>query len=490
MTEIKDVYRCSLSLLTDLYQLTMAYGFWKTGTATKEAAYHLFFRKPPFNGGFAIAAGLEYVIEFINRFQITDADANYLASLTGHDERPLFEGAFIEYLREMKFSCDVDAVPEGTLVFPQEPLLRIQGPIVQCQLMESALLNIMNFQTLIATKAARIKEAAGDRPVIEFGMRRAHGYDGAITASRASFIGGADATSNVLAGRLFNIPLRGTHAHSWVMAFADEREAFMEYAKVLPNNCVFLVDTYDTMRGVEHTIEAGRWLEQNGHKLLGIRLDSGDLAYLSAQARAKLDAAGFPDAKIMASNDLDEHIIASLNQQGARIDSFGVGTKLVTAFDQPALGGVYKLGAVREPGEKWQYKLKLSEQQAKISNPGILQVRRFESEGMYIGDAIFDDETELDGDVVIVDPVEVTRRKIIPKDTAGKDLLVAVYRQGKLTYEPPPLVQIKEECKRELNRFHPTIRRSLNPHRYPAGLEQGLHELKMKLVLDARGLRV
>jgi nicotinate phosphoribosyltransferase len=490
MTEIKDLYGSSLALLTDLYQLTMSYGYWKTGTTSKEAAYHLFFRRPPFHGGFAIAAGLEYVIEFIERFQVTAEDAEYLASLKGHDDNPLFERAFVDYLKELKFTCDVDAVPEGTVVFPQEPLIRIRGPILQCQILETALLNIVNFQTLIATKAARIKESAGDRPVVEFGLRRAHGFDGAITASRASYIGGADATSNVLAGRLFGIPVRGTHAHSWVMSFHNEKEAFAEYAKALPNNCVFLVDTYDTVQGVQHAIEVGRWLHDNGHELIGVRLDSGDLAYLSIQAREMLDKAGFPSAQIMASNDLDEHIISSLNQQGARIDSFGVGTKLVTAYDQPALGGVYKLGAVRFPGGEWEYKLKLSEQQIKISNPGILQVRRFSIDGTNTADAIFDCETGIEGDVIIVDPIDVTRRKIVPRATPGRDLLIPIFRDGKLQYKTPSLNEIKAHCQKELSGFHPTIKRILNPHLYPAGLEQRLHDLKMALVLEARGIPV
>jgi nicotinate phosphoribosyltransferase len=490
MTYLHDLYRPSLTLLTDLYQVTMAYAYWKTGTSDKEAVYHMFFRRAPFQGQFAIACGLDYVMDYVDQFSLSDEDASYLSSLTGHDGSPLFAAEFIDYLKKIKFECDIEAMPEGTVVFPHEPMVRVKGPIVQCQLLETALLNIINFQTLIATKAARVREAAGDRPVIEFGLRRAHGFDGGVTASRASFIGGCDGTSNVLAGRLFGIPVRGTHAHSWVMSFDSERQAFIEYAKALPNNCTFLVDTYDTAHGVDHAIEAGRWLESNGHKMLGIRLDSGDLAYLSLEARKKLDQAGFNEAQIMASNDLDEHIISSLNQQDARIDAFGVGTKLVTAYDQPALGGVYKLGAVRSPGQQWQYKLKLSEQQAKISTPGILQVRRFTQDGYYAGDAIYDIETGIDGDVVIIDPVDVTRRKVIGSRTQQQDLLVPIYSSGKRVYDSPPLAAIKEYCTADLRRFHPGIKRLLNPHRYPAGLEQRLHDMKMQLVLEARGLPV
>lgn len=466
----------------------MAYGYWKTAAIDKEAVFHLFFRKPPFSGGFAVAAGLEYVIDFIEAFKVTDDDGKYLMSLTGRDRKPLFEQEFVDYLKQFKFSGDIDAVPEGTVVFPQEPLIRLRGTILECQILETVLLNIINFQTLIATKAARIREAAGDKPIIEFGLRRAHGFDGAITATRASFIGGVDGTSNVLAGKIFGIPVRGTHAHSWVMSFDNELEAFMEYARCMPNNCIFLVDTYDSIQGIKNAIVAAKWLRENGHELQGIRLDSGDLAYISSEARTMLDAAGFHSVQVMATNDLDENIINSLNQQGAKIDAYGIGTKLVTAYDQPALGGVYKLGAVRSPGKKWQYKLKLSEQQLKISNPGILQVRRFSSDGTYVADAIYDEETKFNGNAIIVDPIDVTRRKVIPSGSPGKDLLVPIFRKGKLVYKSPSIFEIKAHCQKDLASFHPTIRRNLNPHRYPAGLEQTLYDMKMDLILQARGI--
>lgn len=325
-------------LLTDLYQLTMAYGYWKTGTHEREAVFHLFFRKPPFASGYSLVAGLADVIDWLRAFHFDEDELAYLQTLEGNDGSPLFEEGFIDYLRELKFTCEVDAVPEGTVVFPHEPLLRVQGPILQGQLVETALLNLINYQTLIATKAARICEAAQDEPVLEFGLRRAQGVDGALAASRAAYIGGCAATSNVLAGKLFGIPVKGTHAHSWVMSFDSEPEAFQAYADAMPNNCVFLVDTYDTLDGVRAAIEVGKRLRETGHEMVGVRLDSGDLAYLSIEARKLLDAAGFPDAVIVASNDLDETIIASLKQQGAKIGLWGVGTKLVTAFDQPALG--------------------------------------------------------------------------------------------------------------------------------------------------------
>ena len=325
----------------------MAYGYWKTGRAEREAVFHLFFRKNPFQGGYTIAAGLQSVADLLEDFRFETDDIEYLSTLTGNDGKALFAPDFLDYLSELEFSCDVDAVPEGTVVFPHEPMVRVKGPILQCQILETPLLNLINFQSLIATKASRITTATGGESVLEFGLRRAQGIDGALAASRAAYIGGCDATSNVLAGKLFGIPVKGTHAHSWVMSFDDELSAFREYAAAMPNNCVFLVDTYDTIQGVRNAIEVGKQLRESGHEMVGIRLDSGDLAYLSIEARNLLDEAGFPDAAIVASNDLDEGIIASLKDQGAKIAVWGVGTKLVTAFDQPALGGVFKLGAMR-----------------------------------------------------------------------------------------------------------------------------------------------
>lgn len=475
------------ALLTDLYQLTMACAYWKTGKAEREAVFHLFFRKAPFQSGFTLAAGLATAIEFIDSFHFTDDDLSFLATLTGNDGRPLFEAGFLEYLRTLKFTCDVDAIPEGTVVFAHEPVLRITGPILQCQLLETPLLNLLNFQTLIATKAARVCLATRGEPVLEFGLRRAQGVDGALGASRAAFIGGCSATSNVLAGKLYGIPVRGTHAHSWVMSFDEEREAFLAYAGAMPNNCVFLVDTYDTLEGVRHAVEAGLWLRERGHEMAGIRLDSGDLAWLSIEARKILDAAGFPKALIIASNDLDEHIIASLKEQGSAINVWGVGTRLVTAYDQPALGGVYKLGAIRGEDGQWSYKVKLSEQTIKISNPGIQQVRRFRTATEFIGDGIFDVETGAREPFDIVDPLDFTRRKHVVPGTAFEDLLVPVFRGGKRVYPEPALVDIRQRALDQLAMFHTGVKRFVNPHQYPVGLELGLHELKTKLILQARG---
>ncbi|MBI4662723.1 MAG: nicotinate phosphoribosyltransferase [Verrucomicrobia bacterium] len=475
------------ALLTDLYQLTMACAYWKSGTHTKEAVFHLFFRKHPFQSGFSINCGLEDVIRYLQNFEFSQSDLNYLAGLTGADGRPLFEPGFLEYLKSLRLSVQIDGIPEGTVVFPNEPLLRIQGPIIEGQILETALLNIVNFQTLIATKAARIGSATRGDPVLEFGLRRAQGVDGALAASRAAYIGGCAATSNVLAGKLFGIPVRGTHAHSWVMSFDDELEAFKAYALALPNNCTFLVDTYDTLAGVRKAVEVGRWLRSQGHEMIGVRLDSGDLAYLSMEARKILDAAGFGSTQIVASNDLDEQTIVSLREQGAAIHVWGVGTRLVTGYDQPALGGVYKLTAVRAPGRAWQYKVKLSEQAIKVSNPGIQQVRRFQKDNEYIGDMIYDVEIGVSDSQTMIDPLDPTRQKRIPKEAAGRDLLVPILRDGKTVYSLPPLRQIRDLAQRELAGFHPGIKRFLNPHEYPVGLESRLMQLRTKLILNARG---
>jgi len=465
----------------------MACAYWKSGTAEKEAAFHLTFRTPPFHGGFTIASGLESAINWLRNFQFSESDLSYLATIPGRDNQPLFAKEFLHYLGELQFTCDVDAVPEGTVLFPHEPLIRVQGPLLQAQLLETPLLNFFNFQSLIATKAARICLAARDDPVIEFGLRRAQGIDGGLTASRAAYVGGCAGTSNVLAGKTFGIPVSGTHAHSWVMSFANEKQAFEEYARAMPNNCIFLVDTYNSLEGVRHAVEVGKELRQRGSELVGIRLDSGDLAYLSKQAREILDGGGFPNAAIVASNDLDEHIIESLKTQKAAINTWGVGTRLVTAFDQPALGGVYKLSGIRNPDGSWEHKLKLSEQAAKITNPGILQVRRFKTETEFTGDAIYDLETGLPDSVTVVDLLDVTRRKHFDAGAAYEDLLVPIFRRGNLVYQPPTLKEIRRRVQQQLAMLHPGIKRTVNPHEYPAGLELQLHDLKTRLVLKARG---
>lgn len=479
----------SRALLTDLYELTMAYGYWRVGKNHDQAVFHLFFRDEPFDGGYAIAAGLADAIEYLQSLRFGADDLEYLRAQTGNDGKALFGPEFLDYLRDMRLTCDVDAIPEGTVAFAGEPLVRVRGPIDQAQIVESALLKIINFQTLLATKTARIVYAAKGDPVIDFGLRRAQGDDGAITATRAAYIGGAAGTSNVLAGALLSIPTKGTHAHSWVMSFDSEREAFEAWVESLPNNALLLVDTYNTLQGVANAIEVGKKLRERGHEFMGIRLDSGDLAYLSIEARKMLDAAGFPDAAIAASNELDEHVITSLKDQNAKIDLWGVGTRLITAYDQPALGGVYKLGALKRGGREWEHRVKISEQAAKITTPGMLQVRRFFSGREATGDMIWD---ELTGDPsrTIVDPADPTRRKTFPANSPCEDLLVPVFRAGKRVYNPPSLEEIRARRERDFARFHDGIKRFVNPHRYPVGLEQKLFDLRTRLILQARGAAV
>jgi nicotinate phosphoribosyltransferase len=486
MNELRDLYRPSLTLLTDLYQLTMAYGYWKAGLLEHEAVFNLYYRRNPFDGGYAVCCGLHQAMDWVSQFAFDGSDCDYLAGLRGNDERPLFEAGFIDYLRALRLTCDIDAIPEGTAVFPHEPLVRVRGPILQGQLLETALLNAVNFQTLIATKAARVCQAARGEPVLEFGLRRAQGIDGGLAASRAAYIGGCAATSNLLAGKLYGIPVKGTHAHSWVMAFDGELDAFRAYAEAMPNNCVFLVDTYDTLEGVRRAIQIGKELVAAGHAFGGIRLDSGDLAYLSIEARTMLDKAGFEQAAIVASNDLDEHIIESLKLQGSKVNVWGVGTRLATAYDQPAMGGVYKLAALRRPGGEWEYKLKLSEQVVKTSTPGVLQVRRFREGERFVADAIYDTLTPPATRWTIIDPADITRRKSIASDAPFEELLVPVFRGGRAVYSRPGIEEVRWRVREQLEALHPTIRRMVNPHGYPVGLEQGLHELKTRLILKAR----
>ncbi len=480
------IFNQSLALLTDLYQLTMSYGYWKSGLDNKESVFHLFFRRRPFNGGFTIAAGLEYVVDYLENFRFDDSDLKYLSTLLDSENTPLFTDPFLSYLADLKFTCDIHAVPEGTVVFPYQPLLRIQGPLIQCQILESPLLNLINFPSLIATKAARMRIAAGNDTILEFGLRRAQGIDGALTASRSSYIGGCDSTSNVLAGKLFGIPVRGTHSHSWVMVFDDEQESFQKYAESLPNNCVFLVDTYDTIMGVEKAIEVGKWLKKQGKKLLGIRLDSGDLAQLSIKSRKMLDAAGFQDTQIFASNELDEVLITELKRQGAQITIWGVGTNLVTSHDQPSLDGVYKLSAIRDPGGPWKYKLKLSEQMLKVSNPGILQVRRFYDENENIADMIYDVDNPPKDPCRIVDPLDPSRQKLIQGSLSHRDLLIPIFKNGKRVYSLPTLSEIHDFTQEELAHFQVGIKRFINPHQYNHGMEYSLYQKKFELIKEIR----
>jgi nicotinate phosphoribosyltransferase len=482
-----ELYRPSLALLTDFYELTMSYAAWKSGAAARHASFALFFRHHPFHGGFTVAAGLEQAIDLVEHLRFTADDLAFLAAQRGADGAPLFEAGFLEALSRLEVDLDVDAVPEGTVVFPLEPVARVEGPIIPALLLESALLAVLNFQSLIATKAARVALAARGEPVLEFGLRRAQGIDGSLSASRAAWLGGCDATSNTLAGKLYGIPVRGTHAHAWVMLHDDERESFMAYARALPGNCVFLVDTYATLDGVRHAIEACRWLRSVGKEPVGIRLDSGDLAWLSIEARRLLDEAGFPEASVMASNELDELLIQSLHAQGAKVAVWGVGTRLVTGADDGALGGVYKLGAVRDgAGAPWRPKLKVSESATKTTVPGRLQVRRFGGPGGFLADCIHDLDLGVPAAPVIVDPLDVTRRRELPAGAPFEDLLVPVFRGGRRVYQPPPLEASRARVRAQLAGFHAGVKRFDNPHQFPVGLERRLSDLRVDLTLAAR----
>lgn len=470
------IYNQSLALLTDLYQITMVYGYWKAKIAERQAVFHLNFRRWPFKGGFAIAAGLETAIQFLHELHFSDTDLAYL------EELDLFEKPFFEFLSGFRFSCDVEAVPEGSLVFPYEPMLRVKGPLWQAQLLESPMLNIINFQTLVATKAARISLAAHPDPVVEFGMRRAQGIDGAISASRAAFIGGCESTSDVIAGKLFGIPVRGTHAHSWIMAFEDEETAFEEFAKMRPKNCVMLIDTYNSIEGAKKAIKVAKALKN--FDLTALRIDSGDLAKLSIEIRKMLDGAGFAKTRIMASNELDEYLIRDLKQQGAKINTWGVGTHLVTGKDQSALDGVYKLAAIQNEKGEWVYKLKLSEQTAKVTNPGILQVRRFFNGQFYTADAIYDELTGIGESTTIVDIHDPNKQMRAGGEHI--DLLVPIFREGKQVYIAPSIQESQEHAKRELSKLPVGMERFTNPELYLAGLEESLYKKKVELIRKYR----
>ncbi len=482
MTPPPAPYGQSLALLTDLYELTMAYGYWKSGMADREAVFHLYFRRAPFGGAFAVACGMGPMAELLRGFRFAPDDLDYLRSLRASDGEPLFERGFLEYLHGFEFHCDIDAVPEGAVVFAQEPLVRVRGSLLQAQILETLLLNVVNFQTLVATKAARIAHAAQGEPILEFGLRRAQGIDGGLAASRAAYAGGCSATSNVLAGKLYGIPVRGTHAHSWVMSFDTELEAFQAWTRAMPANCVFLVDTYDTLEGVRNAIEAASELRRQGREMLGIRLDSGDLAALSREARRMLDGAGFASARIYASGDLDEHRIAELRAAGARIAVWGVGTKLATAYDEPALSGVYKLGAIRENGGAWSERLKLSDDVDKISNPGVQQVRRYRIGARPLADVLYDESRPLPDELEAVTLAEPFQRLAIPPDAEHEDLLEPLFRDGVCLHEPTSLEQVRQRAERERLALDPELLAAPPAAEYPVGLELSLHRHKQELI--------
>jgi nicotinate phosphoribosyltransferase len=474
------------ALTTDLYEVTMACGYWKAGVGGHEAAFHVTFRENPFGGEFTVACGLATVIDFLRGFHFEQTDIDYLASLHGNDNKPLFDPGFLDYLRGLRLTCDIDALPEGTLVFPNEPIIRVSGPVIQCQILETALLNILNFQSLIATKAARVCLAAENDAVIEFGLRRAQGVNGGLSSARAAYIGGCAGTSNLQAGQRFGIPVSGTQAHSWIMFFETEHEAFETYAKAMPNNCVFLVDTYNSLDGVRRAIGVARQLRKNGHEMIGVRLDSGDRVALSIEARRMLDKAGFTNAKIVCSGDLDEHVIADMKQRGAKIDMWGVGTKLATGQPDAALGGIYKLGAVRRPAGQWQYRIKLSDEPAKTSYPGLLQVRRFrQPDGRFIVDAIYEMDHVVSEPCMIVD-LEGEKTAEIPNETGYSDLLAPIFRHGQLVYGVPTIEASRERTRQQLGNAPPEVLKLDGPRPYKAGLEKSLHELRSALIARAK----
>lgn len=455
-------------LCTDFYQITMAYGYFREGIAEEEACFHISFRKHPFKGGFTIAAGLEVAAKYISNYKFNLEELDYLYSLRDGANAPYFSRDFIDYLAAIKLTLDIDAIPEGTPVFPLEPLMRIRGPLAQCQLLETPLLNIINFQSLIATKAARLCLAAQGTKVIDFGLRRAQGFDGGLSASRAAYIGGCSGTSNVLAGLQYGIPLNGTMAHSFVMRFGDEKEAFKAFAKAMPTNSILLTDTYNTLEGITNAIAIGHWLKEQGYDLAGVRLDSGDLEALSKESRRALDLAGFSKAKIIASNELDEYSIAQLKKTHAPIDAFGVGTRLVTAFEEPALGGVYKLAAVRKSGQDWQYRIKLSDDRLKTTLPGILQVRRYEDRNKIIGDILYDESSGINAPLAV-------------KSEQAYDLLVKIFARGELEYAFPPLPSVQLRTFEQLNKLAKSVVRLRRPKSYPVKLDQLLIERKQRM---------
>lgn len=477
--------------LTDLYQITMAQGYLQHAMAETQACFHMYFRSYPFKGGYAVACGMDQLASLVEDYGFTDEDISYLASLKAPQGGALFDDGFLERLASLKLSVDIDAVPEGTIVFPNEPLVRVCGPIFECQLIETPLLNCVNFETLIATKAARVCSVA-EAPVAEFGLRRAQGAAGGVWASRAAVVGGCASTSNVLAGRMFGLPVSGTHGHSWVMSFPDELSAFRAYASSFPNNCILLVDTYDVEQGVRNAITVGLEMRERGERLLGIRIDSGDLTWLSKMARRMLDEAGLDDCGIVLSNDLDEYTIRSIRDEGVEAMSWGVGTKLACAYDQPTLGGVYKLSCTRDgEGEPWRDHLKISESAQKLTTPGVLDIRRYRYEdGTLAGDMVFDTNGPVNAEEIIVDPSDSLRRKRL----AGKQwetLLQPLARSGRcvLGDEHRDALAARQRTAAGLASLDETQKRLLNPHTYPVGLEKGLFDRRSALVASMRGFQ-
>ena len=468
----------NLTLLTDLYQLTMMNGYAETGMADREAVFDLFFRPAP-GLDFAIVAGLEQAIDYINNLHFDESDIAYLRSLN------LFGEKFFERIKTFRFTGDMYALQEGEMIYPYEPIVTIKASLFQAQLIETALLNIINHQTLIATKAMKMaNETTG--AISEFGLRRAQGPDAGLYGARAAMIGGCSSTSNVLAGKMFDIKISGTHAHSWVMSFSSEIEAFRAYAKLNPDACLLLVDTYDTLKsGVPNAIKVFDELKANGHKPLGIRLDSGDLAYLSKRAREMLDKAGHTEAKIFASGDIDEHIIATLNSQGAKIDVWGIGTKLITSAPRPALGGVYKLAEIQNGEGVWEPRMKFSDTPEKITNPGFKTIFRiYDEKGMAAADliALKGESIDTTKPLTIFHPIE-TWKKTTFEDYGVRELHVCVFERGKQVYEVPSLKETIEFAKKSKGEFYEEHKRLVNPHSYKVDLSDKLYDLRKELMI-------
>ncbi|MGW9126442.1 nicotinate phosphoribosyltransferase [Paenibacillus chitinolyticus] len=471
----------NLTLHTDKYQINMMYAHWKNGSHRQKAVFEAFFRKLPFGNGYAVFAGLQRLIDYVHRLKFDEPALRYLS-----EQEENYDEGFLEELKAFRFGGAIYAMEEGTLVFANEPLVRVEGTIFETQLIETALLNFINYQTLIATKASRIKNVSPDDTFLEFGTRRAQEADAAVWGARASYIAGFDATSNVLAGMMFGIPSKGTHAHSWVQGHATEQEAFDTFAEALPNQVTLLVDTYHTLKsGVPHAIRTAKKMEEQGKRMQAIRLDSGDLAYLSIKARKMLDEAGLEYVKIVASNDLDENTILNLKAQGARIDTWGVGTQLITAADQPSLGGVYKLVAIEENGVMVP-KIKISGNPEKVSTPGWKDVYRIigSDTGKAIADYIvLHDETDVQEGrkIKLFDPVHPYIYKYVDEYEAVK-LLKPVFEDGKQVYEVPSLEEMRAHHRKQLNLFWPEYLRKLNPEKYAVDLSTKTWEMKMKMI--------
>ena len=473
----------NLTLLTDLYELTMMQGYFKTKNRDI-AVFDAFYRQNPCNGGYSICAGLQQVIEYIENLHFDEDDINYLRGLG------IFDEDFLEYLADFHFSGDIYAIPEGSVMFPREPMLKVIAPIMEAQLIETAVLNIINHQSLIATKAARVCYAAQGDGVMEFGLRRAQGPDSGTYGARAAVIGGCKGTSNVLTGQMFGVPVLGTHAHSWIMSFPDEYTAFKEYAKLYPDACTLLVDTYDTLHsGIPNAIRVFTEMREAGihPKSYGIRMDSGDLAYLSKQVRKMLDEAGFPDAVISASNDLDEYLIETLKSQGATITSWGVGTNLITAKDNPSFGGVYKLAAIQDEKGEFIPKIKLSENVEKVTNPGNKTFYRiYDNEtGKIKADLICLAEETFDEsrDLKLFDPNAPWKKTKLPGGSYHmREMLVPVIKNGKSVYESPSVMEIRDICTKEKDTLWEETKRFVNPQEIHVDLSQKLYDLKTSLL--------